>query len=1253
LTTIVAMLGFAGLVYADGGHNNNALKHANAPKLVSDDPSRPGHEISPQGNKNLSAVPANDKCAGAIELFLGISQKVDSVGATDDYQTPATAGCYPDVPNLQGQHTQIPTTAPGRDVVFKFTAPAAGKYSVRLVVDGVTNDFRNQNGVLYLVDGPGCFGAGTVACLKGANREMSRAFSSAIGSANNHGEEVNCVSLAAGQTVYPVFDDFNAGNAGSNPKIEVIPCVEESEPNDTIEQANAYQCDLTGVTNVAPTAHCWLGSRDGQACRRTTPLDVSFAETDLDCDPRCVGGPNAGLVCSRTTPAIPNSNTFCNPVTDVGAFCAGTCVIDSVCVFGPTPGATCTATCNAGPRAGQFCSGITGCGTGFLCIQNLSCGNGTAQDPLPGKCTTENNEGDADFYSLGNVAAGSKVFTAIDANTANDYDWRMRVTNTTDTLQFDDDDGNFVSGDGAPVIAGAIATGGDTYIKVSKTQPRVSEPYHLNAIVRPPIADAQLESEFNANGINNTIYYYWPSNTIAAQAITAGGYIKGNFTAGDTDCWKFCVNKGDLMHWYGDGNPLRTFPPTLGQLAQPIPYDSDGAGISNFIFGANARKNDLPTVPSATLHGLTPAVTSSYETYRATYTGEIEVCMYEPSSRVTPAPVPSYSPGAWAGSLGVNCGPVDDCTTIPADISATKTVSPGPYHTGDIVTYTVVITNPGPGIAADVHFQDFLDPNTVYISLEVKDGFDKDGDGVESDNNGCFLLPTPGQNDAFIDCISASIAPGASVTYILKVQVNSCIGDIDIFNSATIDTRTPDPNTSTCDVLNIFTGSFDSLPCENPSVSFSATDIGTCNDIICDDVSCTANNCTSDSCVDGACVSVDNPPCDDQSICTADSCVPATGCVFDSSQLGDLCDNAGSDQCLEDYCDPVTFCQVRPVSCDDGNACTDDSCDSASGCQHAAHSCDDGNACTDDRCDPASGGCHNDPTAACDDGDCCTNDSCDPASGCTHSPNTTPPTFTTQPSLGACAILWPPNQGYVDFDLSTTGVVATSQCGIASIGFASCHSSQEENAHGTGDGNSTWDCAYSADTLSVRAARNGACSPLGRVYTSSVSATDVCGNTAVSNTFDIGVWHDRGHGPNLPHFSANPGSNQNDTRQGVAGFVDGTYGTGCGSGINPSCDEAGQQHDSSDADPEMEISQIASISVDNLKISKSGANALLTWTTPGAPGQVTRFHVYRLDPITLFWTQIAEVSKQTTSYLDPVLSDGLGHQYKIAAVIKP
>jgi hypothetical protein len=259
--------------------------------------------------------------------------------------------------------------------------------------------------------------------------------------------------------------------------------------------------------------------------------------------------------------------------------------------------------------------------------------------------------------------------------------------------------------------------------------------------------------------------------------------------------------------------------------------------------------------------------------------------------------------------------------------------------------------------------------------------------------------------------------------------------------------------------------------------------------------------------------------------------------------------------------------------------------------------------------------------------------------------------FTTQPSLGACAILWPPQHGYVDFSLATSGAAATSQCGIASIGFSSCQSSQAENAHGTGDGNSVRDCVYTAGTLSLRAERDGACSPLGRVYTSGVSATDVCGNTTVSNSFDVGVWHDRGHGPRLPHFSANPGSNQNDQRVGN----NGSYGTGCGAGINPSCDEIGQTHDSSDADPEMEISQEASISVGNLGLGKSGANALLTWSEPAnQPGHpVTRFHVYRLDPVTLFWTQIAEVSKQTTSYLDPVLNDGLAWNFKVTAVVKP
>jgi len=248
-------------------------------------------------------------------------------------------------------------------------------------------------------------------------------------------------------------------------------------------------------------------------------------------------------------------------------------------------------------------------------------------------------------------------------------------------------------------------------------------------------------------------------------------------------------------------------------------------------------------------------------------------------------------------------------------------------------------------------------------------------------------------------------------------------------------------------------------------------------------------------------------------------------------------------------------------------------------------------------------------------------------------------------------MLWPPQHGYVDFTVADTHAEATSTCGIASMTFASCNSSQPENGSGVGDGNSTRDCVFEPGNLHLRAERDGACSPAGRVYSSTVVAVDVCGNSATSNSFDLGVWHDRDHGPTTgPIYSAAAGSHPNDTRAGA----NGTYGTACGSG-SAACGETGQPHDSSDADPEMEIEQSVSLSVVDLRLSRvSGNNVELAWTEPTheAGLTVTRFHVYRLDPVNLFWTQIAEVSKQTTAYLDPVMDDGLNHQYKVTAVIK-
>jgi hypothetical protein len=253
------------------------------------------------------------------------------------------------------------------------------------------------------------------------------------------------------------------------------------------------------------------------------------------------------------------------------------------------------------------------------------------------------------------------------------------------------------------------------------------------------------------------------------------------------------------------------------------------------------------------------------------------------------------------------------------------------------------------------------------------------------------------------------MAPGATTTYFLTVQVNNCIGaGITIPNTATIFTDSIDPDSSN----------------DSSSVSFTTTEDGTCHPLLCDPSTCILDQCQVDSqgnvggtCNAGACESVARV-CNDNSVCTADSCDSATGCVFDSSQLGDLCDDFID--CTLNTCDPVLFCQFPPVPagvgcsdglncttsdacdgtgncvgtsvCNDGNPCTDDFADEGNNCAcsyaptAAGFPCSDNNACTGpDACD-GQGACVGGAAVNCDDGNACTNDSCDTALGCVHTP---------------------------------------------------------------------------------------------------------------------------------------------------------------------------------------------------------------------------------------------------------------------------
>jgi hypothetical protein len=108
---------------------------------------------------------------------------------------------------------------------------------------------------------------------------------------------------------------------------------------------------------------------------------------------------------------------------------------------------------------------------------------------------------------------------------------------------------------------------------------------------------------------------------------------------------------------------------------------------------------------------------------------------------------------------------------------------------------------------------------------------------------------------------------------------------------------------------------------------------------------------------DGSSCLCDSMNCDDNNVCTNDSCDPIQGCVHtynsNSCDDGDVCT-------LGDVCNEGSCASGSTINCDDSNPCSEDSCDSVAGCTYNYTSnnglvCDDGDACTsDDVCNEGS-----------------------------------------------------------------------------------------------------------------------------------------------------------------------------------------------------------------------------------------------------------------------------------------------------------
>ena len=229
-----------------------------------------------------------------------------------------------------------------------------------------------------------------------------------------------------------------------------------------------------------------------------------------------------------------------------------------------------------------------------------------------------------------------------------------------------------------------------------------------------------------------------------------------------------------------------------------------------------------------------------------------------------------------------------------------------------------------------------------------------------------------------------------------------------------------------------------SLTCDdnNPCTQDSCQAGVGCHFVAADGVCSDGNECTvGDHCSNGNCIPAGLADCDDESVCTTDSCDPQSGCLHLLNNApcddGDLCTTkdgcslgecvgtgeltcSDGNSCTADSCDPVAGCQFTPAEgeCDDGiactvddycagglcvagglldcgdaNPCTDDTCDFDAGCLHVNNQapCSDGNICTTaDTC--ANGTCNGTGNLDCDDNNPCTADACEQQTGCTHTP---------------------------------------------------------------------------------------------------------------------------------------------------------------------------------------------------------------------------------------------------------------------------
>jgi uncharacterized repeat protein (TIGR01451 family) len=463
--------------------------------------------------------------------------------------------------------------------------------------------------------------------------------------------------------------------------------------------------------------------------------------------------------------------------------------------------------------------------------------------PMEGAITA----GEADFFSLGSPAAGTRAFVTVDGLQANSGDFQLRLTSATDTLEFDDDDMTAGWSALSPTIAGRALPGGPAYLRLNHfTATTASEPYRVYPVLEPPGGDPYGSS--SSPELRDAT-----NNGFAGVEFAGNNYFRGTISStSDRDLYLFCANEGDAITVNVDGDPGRNLTPIRTAIRTWDAFGNPLLAISD----ANTATVDN-TSGVGSLAWETPRTSAQAITFRARESGPHFVSVEVASATNVPAA------SDYLLAIGTNCvGP--PMATLGTELTASAPT----VANGEIYSYTVRLTNDGPQSALIHEFTHVLPPNVKFLGIS----------GTGTDAAGCSSLPPVGQSGT-ITCSVDCMRVGGSFEFEIQVQAPYCTGDILLTSTVEATTLT----------------ALDGASVLTDSVTVNVVDDGACDD----GLFCTLG----DHCEAGSCTFTDMNSCDDSNLCTIDSCDEDNGC-FNSPDVGFLCDDGDPcttiDLCLED-----------------------------------------------------------------------------------------------------------------------------------------------------------------------------------------------------------------------------------------------------------------------------------------------------------------------------------------------------------------